>query len=612
MRIDRLHRVQAVLSGINSLIVRVTNRQELFEDACRIAVEHGRFGMAWIDLVDEKTGVITPDTAAGQDAAYIVREAGPRQLGDPTHWDVVSQAISERRRIHSNDLLAEPDRGGERRRRAIARGYRSVVVLPLLNEGRVVATLALLAREADFFDADELALLDELAGDVSFALDHIAAQEHIDYLALYDVLTGLPNRTLFVDHLGQFLQQAKAQDSLCGLAKIDIERFRIINDTMGWASGDALLRLVAERLQAALGEQWLVSRIERDSFVFVVGCVQEAAEIAIAAKQLLHACFDPPFRVGEQELRISARVGIAVYPDDGQDPATLLRNAETALARSKGTTDRFLFYAPEMNARVADSLAIESRLRTALERDEFKLHYQPKFDANSGAMVGLEGLLRWHDPEAGLVAPSDFIPVLEETGLLLEVGRWTLHQAMRDHRAWREAGLAPPPIAVNVSASQLHEAAFTDIVEEAIATAGTQDHGLEIEITESTLMTRVEASAEKLAALRAMGIAIAVDDFGTGYSSLQYIARLPLDTLKIDRSFVVGMIDNPTDHTIVSSVVSLAHELDLKVVAEGVETQAQADALRALACDELQGFLFSPAVPAAHVERWLREGFAPA
>jgi EAL domain-containing protein (putative c-di-GMP-specific phosphodiesterase class I) len=262
-----------------------------------------------------------------------------------------------------------------------------------------------------------------------------------------------------------------------------------------------------------------------------------------------------------------------------------------------------------MNARVAESLALENRLRSALEGDQFELHYQPKFAAGTGALTGLEGLLRWRDPEDGLVPPIEFIPVLEETGLIRDVGKWTLQQAIRDYRRWRDAGLPAPRIAVNVSATQLHETVFTTLVQEAVANAGSRDHGLDIELTESTLMAHVETNAARLAALRELGIRIAIDDFGTGYSSLQYIARLPLDTLKIDRSFVTGMIDSASDRAIVSSVISLAHELGLTVVAEGVETQAQADALRALDCDEMQGYLFSPPVPAAQVEAWLHGGF---
>ena len=609
LRIDRLHRVQAVLSGVNALIVRARQRSELFDESCRIAVHQGRFGVAWIDAYDGDTGVIQPCAAAGPDAAHIVPDDRPAQAHDSAHWGIVAQAIADRRSVHSNDLATMPGHRSERRLRALERGYRSAVALPLLSDDKVVAVLAMMSKEKGFFDADELSLLDELAGDVSFALDHIAAQEHIDYLALYDVLTGLPNRVLFAERLEQILQQARRQGSLCGVVKVDIERFRSINDTLGWAGGDALLRQVATRLQEALGEHGLLARVERDRFVFAIDLQGDAAELANETRRILRDVFEPAFRVSDHDLRVAARVGIAVFPGDGDDPATLLRNAETALARSKDSPERFLFYAREMNARVAESLALENRLRSALEGDQFELHYQPKFAAGTGALTGLEGLLRWRDPEDGLVPPIEFIPVLEETGLIRDVGKWTLQQAIRDYRRWRDAGLPAPRIAVNVSATQLHETVFTTLVQEAVANAGSRDHGLDIELTESTLMAHVETNAARLAALRGLGIRIAIDDFGTGYSSLQYIARLPLDTLKIDRSFVTGMIDSASDRAIVSSVISLAHELGLTVVAEGVETQAQADALRALDCDEMQGYLFSPPVPAAQVEAWLHGGF---
>jgi len=598
-RADRLHRVQRVLGSINAMLVRAHGREALFESACAIAVEQGGFGAAWIELYDASAGALSPASACGRDAAAIAPPSGPLAIDDPAHWPQVVAAVREGRVRHDNDFAGA---AAGRAARAAALGYRAMVALPLHCRGRLVGAMTMLAREPGTFDAAELQLLEEIAGDVSFALDHIAVKERVDYLALYDVLTGLPNRTLLAERMHEVLARS-ARGHPCALALVDLDRFHAINDTLGWSGGDVLLKAVAGRLRHVLGEDAVLSRLERDRFAFLLGR-HDAQELALDARGVLRACFDEPFSVAGHVLRVAARMGLALHPDDGADPATLLRNAESALARGRASSERLAFYAPEMNASVAESLVLENRLRGALGRGDFDLHYQPRFEARGGALVGLEGLLRWRDAELGDLSPAQFIPVLEDTGMIHEVGRWAMARAVSDHARWRDAGLAPPRVSVNVSALQLHDAGFVDAVRGVIG--GDAAHGLDIEVTESMLMTHVDSSAAKLAALRALGVSIAVDDFGTGYSSLQYLARLPLDLLKIDRSFVVRMLDSQVDRDIVASVVSLAHRLRLRVVAEGVDDEAQVEALRALGCDELQGFLFSPPVAVAQVERWLR------
>jgi EAL domain-containing protein (putative c-di-GMP-specific phosphodiesterase class I) len=302
--------------------------------------------------------------------------------------------------------------------------------------------------------------------------------------------------------------------------------------------------------------------------------------------------FGVPFEVGETKLRLAARTGIALFPDDATDPEALLCNAEAALKKAKARGERYLFYTQEMTARIAEQLALENRLRQALEKDEFVLHYQPKVDIEGRTMVGMEALIRWQSRELGLVPPLQFIPLLEQTGLILEVGAWALERAARDRRSWVEAGLMPPRIAVNVSAIQLRRGDFVETLERAIA-GGASPPGIDLEITESLIMEDIHASIEKLNAVRRLGVGVAIDDFGTGYSSLFYLARLPVEALKIDRSFVATMADEPTTMTLVETMISLAHSLRLKVVAEGVESEAQAKILRRLGCDELQGYLFS-------------------
>jgi EAL domain-containing protein (putative c-di-GMP-specific phosphodiesterase class I) len=311
--------------------------------------------------------------------------------------------------------------------------------------------------------------------------------------------------------------------------------------------------------------------------------------------------FGEPFQVGAHEVRITAKTGIAIYPDDGIDADALFRNAEAALRRAKETGERVLFYAPEINARVSEQVQLEHRLRKAVEGGELFFHYQPKVDLASRHIVGLEALMRWKGPDGQPVSPAKFVPVLEQTGLILEAGHQAIFAATAAYRAWRQAGLEPPRIAVNVSALQLRRKSFVEDVRKALGDPGNDGGGVDLEITESLLMTDVDESIRKLRTLRDMGLRIALDDFGTGYSSLAYLSKLPLDTLKIDRGFVHDMTANADNTSIISTIISLAQGLRLKVVAEGVETEQQAQLLRLLRCDEAQGYLFSRPVSADEI-----------
>jgi EAL domain-containing protein (putative c-di-GMP-specific phosphodiesterase class I) len=337
----------------------------------------------------------------------------------------------------------------------------------------------------------------------------------------------------------------------------------------------------------------------------VLSNIREEADVVHFLEKQVTAALSKPFTLEGQELRISARAGIALFPDDGKDADTLFRNAEAALKKSKLSGDKYLFYTPAFNARAAEKLTLENKLRRALEQEQLVLHYQPKVDLKSNQIVGLEALMRWDDPETGLVPPWKFIPLLEETGMIIEAGAWALAQAMTDYRAWQAKGLTAPRVAVNVSQIQLGRKDFVSTIERVVNSLG-GGCGLEIEITESLIMQDVEANIQKLHAIREMGVEVAVDDFGTGYSSLSYIAKLPINALKIDRAFIINMTSNADDRNIVSAIISLAHSLNLRVIAEGVETNEQAKLLRLLKCDEIQGFLFSSGVPAEQIEEFLR------
>ena len=477
-------------------------------------------------------------------------------------------------------------------------GVRSMAVLPLIVADEAVGVLALYAGESEFFHEEEMKLLTELAGDIAFAIDHIDKQERLDYLAYYDALTGLANRSLFLERVAQYMRSAVSGGHKLALFLIDLERFKNINDSLGRPAGDALLRQVAEWLTHNTGDANLLARVGADHFAVVLPEVKQEGDLARLLEKTMEAFLEHPFRLNDAVFRIAAKVGIALFPDDGADADTLFRNAEAALKKAKASGDRYLFYTQKMTEAVAGKLTLENQLRQALDNEEFVLHYQPKVNLASGKLTSAEALIRWNDPRTGLVPPGRFIPILEETGLIYEVGRWALRKAIEDYLRWRAAGLPAVRIAVNVSPLQLRNRGFIAEIEQAIGIDAHAAAGLELEITESLIMEDVKHSIASLQAIRAMGVTIAIDDFGTGFSSLSYLAKLPVDTLKIDRSFVIDMTAGPEGLALVSTIINLAHSLKLKVVAEGVETEEQSRLLRLLNCDEMQGFLFSKPVPA--------------
>jgi diguanylate cyclase (GGDEF)-like protein/PAS domain S-box-containing protein len=456
-------------------------------------------------------------------------------------------------------------------------------------------------------DSGKVIRLDGISRDIT---EWREQQQKIDYLAHYDVLTGLPNRPLFHERLTQMLPAAKNAQAQVAVALVDIKRFRLINETFGRHAGDALLREFAQRINALWPGPENVARISADCFAGILTDVKEPADLAYSVEKTVTAALGAPFVVEGNELRIAITAGIAVFPVDGEDADTLLGNAEAALKKAKVSGERYLFYRPEMNSRVAGALSLENKLRRAIEQEQFILHYQPKVHGSSGRVAGLEALIRWRDPDAGLTPPDKFIPVLEETGMILDVGRWAIRKALAAYREWHMKGMQPPRIAVNVSAIQLRQKDFVEVIRDLVRDSVAGSHGLDLEITESLLMDDIEGSIEKLRAIRNLGVNIAIDDFGTGYSSLRYLTKLPVDALKIDRSFITTMAHEPDSMTIVSTIVSLAHSLNLKVVAEGVESEAQSRLLKLLNCDEMQGYLFSKALPPDQIAEYLKAAIA--
>jgi diguanylate cyclase (GGDEF)-like protein/PAS domain S-box-containing protein len=595
-KIERLNRMHAVLSGINTTIVRVQGREELFREACRIAVEAGQFKLAWIATMDREAARLRPVAWDGIGVDYIQLMPLGLDEQDGRSYGLAGRAVNERKAVASDDMVSDPRvlLGAE----ASQRGLHSVAVFPLFAEEEIVGVLALYSGEVAFFDADEMKLLLELAGDISFALDHLAKAERLDYLAYYDTLTGLANPTLFRERVAQLLAIAAKGPRKLAVALLDIDHFRTINDSLGRQGGDELLKQVAARLGRESGNVSTVARFGPARFAVAFHDIGHESEVAHRLEELDQRCLGDVFLVGGSEIKISGKAGIAVYPSDGTDAETLLQNAEFALRKAKASGEARVFYTQEMTRIIAERITLENRLRVALEREEFVLHYQPKVDVKSREIQGVEALLRWQSPDLGLVPPLKFISILEQTGMIVDVGAWAMRQAVLDHKDWLRQNLVAPRIAVNVSAIQLRDRDFVGLVKRTLID-GAKEPGIDIEITESSIMDDVTGTIEKLKTIRDMGLSIAIDDFGTGYSSLSYLAQLPVHSLKIDRSFITTMVDNPDTMTLVSTVISLAHSMGLKVVAEGVETEEQAKVLRLLRCDEMQGYLVSRPVPVA-------------
>jgi len=433
----------------------------------------------------------------------------------------------------------------------------------------------------------------------------VEAQQRLTHLAHFDSLTGLPNRLLFRERLKSALAMVQRQNGRLAVMFIDLDRFKVINDTLGHLAGDALLQQVAQRISACLRSSDTVGRLGGDEFAVLVPDPEGEFDVSVVARRLVEALAQPVVLEG-QELFVSASIGITLYPDDCNDLEMLIRNADTAMYRAKELgRNNFQFYTAAMNARVEQQLQMETDLRRAVQREEFILHYQPKVSGSNGTITGFEALLRWQHPLRGLVSPLEFIPLLEETGLIVPVGTWVLQQACAEAARWHQQGHTGLSVAVNLSARQLQSAELVSDVQQALANSGLPAHALELELTESLLMSHVEDNIAVLNRLKGMGVRLSVDDFGTGYSSLAYLKRLPLDSVKVDRAFVQDITADPGDASITRAVITMAHNLRLKVVAEGVETEGQIALLVANHCDEMQGYYFSRPVPAAEVGRLL-------
>ena len=589
-KLARLSRIHALLSGTNAAIVRHGDARRLLSEACRIAVEQGRFAGAWVGLYDAAAGRMRPVASAGLGSGATSPGALATE-GPPEPGSMLARMIG-----HGEPVVCDPRADASlpapRREDAVKRGIRSAVTLPLRAGAEVIGAFTLLATEADAFADDELELLMQLTHDVSFALAYIDKEEKLAYLAWHDPVTGLGNRALLHERLNAALEAARDAATRIAVLVWDVKRFSTVNDSLGREGGDALLRALARRLGRLWPELTDMARLSADKFAGLVTAGASASHIAYLLERSA-AAIGEPYAIRGNDVAVDIAAGVAFYPDDGTDAEAVLANAEAALKQAKARGERFLLYEPAMNARPGERLSLEGKLRRALERGQFVLHYEPKVDLVSGRVRGYEALIRWNDPERGLVPPQSFVPVLEETGLILDVGHWAIETAIAHWKTLAARGRASHRIAVNVSALQLRRKDFVESVAAVLAPCEGGAHGLDLEITESLLMHDIETNVRKLEALKEMGVNIAIDDFGTGYSSLSYLARLPADALKIDCEFIRTMTQKPQSMTIVSTIVSLAHTLHMQVIAEGVETSGQANLLRDLRCDQAQGYFFS-------------------
>ncbi len=432
------------------------------------------------------------------------------------------------------------------------------------------------------------------------------AEERIQFLAHHDTLTHLPNRALIMDRLQVVMSAARRQSLLLAVLFIDLDNFKTINDSLGHFAGDELLKRVALRLKDCVRESDLVGRLGGDEFLVVITGMQHEADVVPIAEKIAEAITEP-FSFEEQVLSVSGSIGIAVFPKDGQTPETLVRNADAAmyLAKDQGRSN-FQFFMPSLNKAAFETLAMESGIRKAIKQVEFRLHYQPQVDLVTGNIETIEALIRWQHPELGLLGPGQFISVAEHRGLIVPIGRWVINEALAQARKWQELGIRNR-IAINLSAVQFKQQGLVDDIAARLREYGVSGESIEIELTESLFMEDVQAVSKTLGRLKDLGVSLAVDDFGTGYSSLSYLKRYPIDKIKIDRSFIRDVPGDPDDVAIALAIISLAHSLDLIVVAEGVENSTQLEFLRANCCNGIQGYLVSRPLPPDELPAWMAQ-----
>ncbi|ABM60967.1 EAL domain-containing protein [Halorhodospira halophila] len=604
-RVSQLVRLYAALSATSQLIVRLPERSALFQEVCRIVVRHTDLRLAWIGLVDAETRQVVPQAWEGDQAGVAYLET-IRVSADPASAEgrgPVGRAINEDRPVVFEDFLGARE-AAPWRAAATQAGFGAVAAFPLRHGGEPVGALAVYAPEAGFFSEEIRSLLVELAEDVGFALDHSA---QLQYLAEHDLTTGLPNRSWLLGRVAQGIRRASDSERFA-VAFVDLDRFKVVNDSLGHDAGDQLLRQVAERLGEMVRSGDEVGRHGGDEFLMLLHDLESTEQVAQLVQRVLNR-FRKPLRIDGREVAVTPSVGLSVYPGDAADADGMVRAADTAMHRAKDEGgNRYRFFTEEMNREVRQRVELEAMLRNAEQRNELELWYQPQVALSTGQVVGVEALLRWHHPDRGWISPGEFIPVAEESGLIGAIGEWVIGRACDQAAEWRGRGVLQVPVAINLSAAQLRGTGLPAVIQRALGRRSLPAEALQLEMTESLFFEDDVNVRTAIAELQSRGLQLAVDDFGTGYSNLGYLKRLPLAKIKIDQSFIHGVPEEPEDCVITRAIIHMAQGLGLRAIAEGVERPEQLELLRQLGCDEVQGYLFSPPAPAAALEARLAEG----
>ncbi len=588
---QRLNRIYRMMNSVNAAVLRVRDRVELFEELCRIAHVQGEYANSLIMLASG-TGVLQTAAFAGENSERFSSISVPIRVRSADFASLTEQAMCTGLPAHCSDLT-DSNTAIHLREDLLEWGLRSALSLPLTVDGTTIGTISLFSNESGAFGDEEISLLGQMAGTLSFALQFLEKEGQAKFLAYFDPMTGLARRSLFAERLSREMAELSVAGNALEVMVLDIQRLAAVNDRFGRQGGDQLLQLVAERLKGEVREPTRLAYFGNGLFGILSDTSLDAPVGAERLRQSLSKLFERPFLVDGQDVPVSARMGAADYPEDGVDADSLLQNAEHAVKKAKESGQKYLRYVRGMSADLYSRMTLEHQLRVALDEQQFVLQYQPKISLSTGRIEGGEALLRWQRPGYGLVAPAEFIPVLEDSGLIVEVGEWVIEETVRVSREWLARGLPPIPMAVNVSPIQLKRLDFVQFALAAIERLSEEGGRLDMEITESALLEDLEGSTRKLRQLVDAGIHISIDDFGTGYSSLGRLAELPVHALKIDRSFIANIAASQMQTTLVSTIITLARSLHLLAIAEGVETDAQRRLLAGLHCDQYQGYLFA-------------------
>jgi len=600
----RLNQALRTRAAVNRALTHASDESSLLQEICRVVVEDCGYRLAWVGFVEhDDAKTIRPMAYSGFEDGFL---ALPRSWGSSERSRRMAELLEAGQASVTRDVVN--DAGYPFREQARQRGYGSAIVLPLRVEGQLIGSLHILAAEADAFDEQEVELLMATAGDLGYGLGALrararaaTAEETIKRMAYFDAVTGLPNRVRLRDVLAEGIQSAKNERRPLALLRVEMERFREINETLGDTEVDKLLQEIAARVVRTVGATGKVARMAESEFAVVLprGGAEQATQLA---QKILTALYEPIELSG---LLLDARssVGISLFPGHGSDADALMRRASIALDQARASGSAVSLFKGGLDRECAQRLSLMGDLRAAIEHDELLLYCQPKLEMSSGRLCGAEALVRWQHPRLGVVGPGEFIKLAESTGLITPLTYWMLDAALRQSYAWHEHGLAQP-LSVNLSVRDLRDPHLLERIGGSLATWGAQPGWIEFELTESALMVDPVGALDTLTRLKRLDVQLTIDDYGTGYSSLSYLQRLPVDAIKIDQSFVTDMLSNKDSATIVRSTIELAHNLNLTVVAEGVEDQSTFDRLADLGCDMAQGYCISRPIPADQFQAW--------